>query len=316
MVQADTILTVPSPAVLVICGPTASGKSNIALMVAQQLRGEIICMDSMQIYDKMDIGTAKPTVVERDLVPHHLFGNIPPSAPYSVAMYREDALRKIDEVLARGNLPILVGGTGLYLRSLRYDYLMGSTGEDEVYRAQLEQEAQTDHGKERLHQRLSIIDSVTAHRLHPNDMRRVIRALEIAHTTGMPMSQQLQAGKTTRYDFRVVGITMDRATLYNRINQRVLQMIEDGLVDEVKSLLNIGVSPVAQSMQGIGYKEVASYLHKEVSLEGCIALIQQNTRHYAKRQWTWFRREEGIIWLDSITDDPVARIINIMEKRD
>ena len=316
MVQADTVLTVARPAVLVICGPTASGKSNIALMVAQQLHGEIICMDSMQIYDKMDIGTAKPTAVERDLVSHHLFGNIPPSAPYSVAMYREDALRKIDEVLARGNLPILVGGTGLYLRSLRYDYLMGSTGEDQAYRAQLEQEAQTEHGKERLHQQLSIIDPVTAQRLHPNDIRRVIRALEVAHATGTPMSQQPQARKTTRYDFRVVGITMDRAALYERINQRVLQMIEDGLVDEVESLLNMGVSPAAQSMQGIGYKEVASYLHKEVSLEACIALIQQNTRHYAKRQWTWFRREEGIIWLDSITDDPVARIINIMEKRD
>lgn len=309
MVQTDSILTAERPTVMVICGPTASGKSAIALEAAERLQGEVICMDSMQIYDKMDIGTAKPTLVEQNRVPHHLFGSIPPSDSYSVAEYRVDALRAVDLVLSRGRLPILVGGTGLYLRALRHELSMGNAPKDDAYRSKLEAIAATDNGKNRLHQQLQQIDPVTAKRLHGNDVRRVIRALEVHHVTNIPFSEQ-QAQENTHYNFHVYGITMDRQKLYERINQRVCAMFEQGLVQEVSSLLAAGIPPSAQSMQGIGYKEVVPYLYGEMSLDECISLIQQNTRHYAKRQWTWFRREAHIHWLDSIAPDVVKQLIH------
>ena len=310
MVQTNSMRCCQSANVLVICGPTASGKSNIAMEAAHRLHGEIICMDSMQIYEKMDVGTAKPTLVEQERIPHRLFGFVPPAVPYSVAEYREDACKTIADVLSRGKIPILVGGTGLYLHALRYEMTMGNTPKDDLYRRQLESCASTQEGKEQLYQKLMEVDRQRAAQLHPNDARRVIRALEIFHVTGMPMSkQQMHLRNHDGFSFYVAGITLDRAALYDRINRRVLSMMKQGLVDEVRELISSGVSDDAQSMQGIGYKEVISYLNGSLTLEKCITLIQLNSRHYAKRQWTWFRREEGITWYDAANPQVVSDII-------
>lgn len=287
------------PAVIAVAGPTASGKSDLGLKLAQRLGGEIICMDSMQIYRRMDIGTAKPTAQERALLPHHMLDVADPTEAYAVADYAVAAERVIAEILSRGRTPILVGGTGLYLKALMDGLSLGGAGGDERLRAELNALADEPGGKERLHARLAAVDPETAARLHPNDRRRVIRAIEVYEQTGVPMSRQDHAAQ--EHPFRVLPLALDwpRELLYARLETRVHRMMEMGLLSEVRALLESGVAPTAQSMQGIGYKELIPAAMEQGDVNRAVWEIIVHTRHYAKRQGTWLRAEPRCVWLDA-----------------
>ncbi len=287
----------PQPVIAVV-GPTASGKTTLSLGLASALSGEIIVMDSMQIYRGMDIGTAKPTRDEQAIAKHHLLDIVSPSEPFSVSDYACLARQVMNDIASRGNIPILVGGTGFYLKALMYGLALGGAKGDETIRASLEQEAQEPHGKEKLHQRLAQVDPETAARLHVNDVRRVVRALEVWQVTGVPFSRQEQPPPDGRYQYLILGCDYPREVLYRRINERVEQMMARGLLDEVRALLQSGVSARSQAMQGIGYKELVPVAQCGAPLDDAVRLIQQNTRHYAKRQLTWFRAEKQVHWLD------------------
>lgn len=286
---------------LVLVGPTAVGKTRLSLELAQTYNCEIISGDSMQVYRGMDIGTAKATEEERSLIPHHLIDIHMPDYPFSVAEFQERARTLIDEISGRGKLPFIVGGTGLYVESVCYDYQFAERGMDEAFREEQRLYA-LEHGDEALHRKLQEIDPETAQRIHPNDQRRVIRALEMFHTTGMKMSEQLAGQKKeSPYELCIVGLTMDRDLLYKRIEQRIDEMLEQGLVGEVKQLLDQGYGMDLISMQGLGYKEIAAYLHGTYSLEEAVTLLKRDTRHFAKRQLSWFRHMKDIQWVD-VTD--------------
>ena len=287
------------PAVIAVAGPTASGKSDLGLALARRLDGEIVCMDSMQIYRRMDIGTAKPTAQERALLPHHMLDVADPTEAYAVADYAVAAERVIAEILSRGRVPILVGGTGLYLKALMDGLSLGGAGGDERLRAELNALADELGGKERLHARLAAVDPETAARLHPNDRRRVIRAIEVYEQTGVPMSRQNHAAQDR--PFRVLPLALDwpRDLLYARLEARVHRMMEMGLLSEVRALLESGVPPAAQSMQGIGYKELIPVVMGQGDVNRAVWEIIVHTRHYAKRQGTWLRAEPRCVWLDA-----------------
>lgn len=287
------------PAVIAVAGPTASGKSDLGLKLAQRLGGEIVCMDSMQIYRRMDIGTAKPTAQERALLPHHMLDVADPTEAYAVADYAVAAEQVIAQILSRGRVPILVGGTGLYLKALMDGLSLGGTGGDERLRAELNALADEPGGKERLHARLAAVDPETAARLHPNDRRRVIRAIEVYEQTGVPMSRQNHAAQER--PFRVLPLALDwpRELLYARLETRVHRMMEMGLLSEVRALLESGVAPAAQSMQGIGYKELIPAAMGQEDVNRAVWDIIVHTRHYAKRQGTWLRAEPRCVWLDA-----------------
>lgn len=287
------------PAVIAVAGPTASGKSDLGLKLAQRLGGEIVCMDSMQIYRRMDIGTAKPTAQERALLPHHMLDVADPTEAYAVADYAVAAEQVIAQILSRGRVPILVGGTGLYLKALMDGLSLGGTGGDERLRAELNALADEPGGKERLHARLAAVDPETAARLHPNDRRRVIRAIEVFEQTGVPMSRQNHAAQDR--PFRVLPLAMEwpRDLLYARLETRVHRMMEMGLLSEVRALLESGVAPAAQSMQGIGYKELIPAAMGQDDVNRAVWDIIVHTRHYAKRQGTWLRAEPRCVWLDA-----------------
>lgn len=287
------------PAVIAVAGPTASGKSDLGLALARRLDGEVICMDSMQIYRRMDIGTAKPTAQERAMVPHHMLDVADPTEAYAVADYAVAAERVIAGILSRGKVPILVGGTGLYLKALMDGLSLGGAGGDERLRAELNALADEPGGKERLHARLAAVDPETAARLHPNDRRRVIRALEVYEQTGVPMSRQNHAAQDR--PFRVLPLALDwpRELLYARLETRVHRMMEMGLLSEVRALLESGVAPAAQSMQGIGYKELIPAAMGQDDVNRAVWDIIVHTRHYAKRQGTWLRAEPRCVWLDA-----------------
>ncbi|GAA4701535.1 tRNA (adenosine(37)-N6)-dimethylallyltransferase MiaA [Brevibacillus fulvus] len=287
----------PKEKLVVIVGPTAVGKTELSLMLAHRTAGEIISGDSMQVYREMNIGTAKATAEERAVVPHHLIDIIDPDEDYSVAVFQSMATRLISEINQRGHLPMIVGGTGLYIESVTHSFQFAQTSHDPNLRERLQKMAETE-GVEALHQRLQAIDPVTADRLHPNDVKRVIRAIEIYELTGYKMADYQHRAKHSPYDLLMIGLTMDRALLYERINQRVDKMVEQGLVEEVRQLLDKGYSPSLISMQGLGYKELVPYLYGEVSLEKAINDIKQRTRHFAKRQLSWFRRMPEIEWYD------------------
>lgn len=279
--------------VIGIVGPTASGKTALSLPVAQKLGGHILCMDSMQIYRGMDIGTAKPTKQEQALVPHHLLDILPPDAEYTVSNYAQDAAQVIGQVDA----PILVGGTGMYLQALSLPMDYGAVPGDEEIRKKYHRLAEAE-GNEAVHRRLADLDPASARRLHPNDLRRVIRAIEVFELTGAPLSaQKMPDAEDSPYDFQLYAIDLPRDELYRRVDLRVDQMIRDGLPDEVRGLLDAGLSPDAQSMQGLGYKEMLPVLRGEMALADAAALIKLRTRHFAKRQLTWFRRDARIRWL-------------------
>ncbi len=279
--------------VLGIVGPTASGKTALSLLAARQLGGEIVCMDSMQLYRGMDIGTAKPTKEERAAVPHHMLDILDPAQEYSVSQYAQDARTWLDRLTA----PILVGGTGMYLQSLSLPMDYGAVGGDEAIRRKYHEIADTQ-GVQALHDCLRAVDPDSAEKLHPNDVRRVVRALEVYDLTGVPLSRQKMPGpEDAPYDFQLYALDLPRDALYARVDQRVDQMMADGLLDEVRRLKASGLSPAAQSMQGLGYKELWPVLEGNSSLPDAVSLIKLRTRHYAKRQLTWFKRDGRIRWL-------------------
>lgn len=294
----------------VLTGPTASGKTALSIRLAKAHQCEIVCMDSMQIYRRMNIGTAKPTLEEMAGIPHHMLDIADPAAPFSVARYQEMSEACIEGIHQRGHRALLVGGTGLYLRALRQPMAMGDVAADEALRAELEAIAAQEGGRQRLHDMLEAVDPVTAEKVHPNQVRRVVRALEVYRLTGVPFSQQPQIEGESRFCYRVATLTMDRAILYARIEKRVDQMLQQGLVDEVRSLLDSGVSASAQAMQAIGYKEIVPFIRGEETQDEMEYLLKLNTRHYAKRQLTWMRREEDVLWVDALAQDAYTILEN------
>jgi tRNA dimethylallyltransferase len=289
------------PPLLVLVGPTAAGKTALSLQIAKTLDCEIISGDSMQVYRKMDIGTAKLPPAEREGVPHHLIDILEPEEPFSVSMFQDLCTERIREIQARGKLPFIVGGTGLYVESVCYGYTFQGDSGDEIFRERLSAFA-AENGNEALHARLAAADPASAARFHPNDTRRVIRALEVYETTGIRLSEaQSQARgdeKNSPYRLCIVGLGMERTALYRRIEQRVDAMIGEGLVGEVESLLKSGVPRNSISMQGLGYKEIAAYLSGETDLASAIEWLKRDTRRYAKRQLSWFRHMRGLHWLE------------------
>lgn len=284
---------------VVIVGPTAVGKSKLSVELAAECNGEIISADSMQIYRHMDIGTAKVTPDEMKGVPHWGIDIIEPEETFSVADYRELAENWLADIWGRGRTPFLVGGTGLYVRAVTEDYDFTDFAGDPQFRQKLEQEAMLS-GSAVLHARLQQIDPATAARLHPNDLRRIIRALEIYEFTGQPMGEQVkQSDRHTRFPALKIGLTMrDRALLYDRINQRVDIMIEQGLLQEVEKLLEQGAHKELLSMQAIGYKEIMDFIENRKTIEQAVAEIKLGSRRYAKRQLSWFRRDPHIHWFE------------------
>lgn len=294
----------------VLTGPTASGKTSLSIRLAKEFDCEIVCMDSMQIYKGMDIGTAKPTVAEMAGIPHHMLDVAMPTENFSVARYQEMAEDIFRGIHARGKQVLLVGGTGLYLRALRHPMAMGDVCGDKAIRDELEALAAEEGGREKLHEMLRQVDEETAARLHVNDVRRVVRALEVYRLTGIPFSNQPQMNAEPDFDYRVATLTMDRAILYRRIEQRVDDMMAQGLVNEVKGLLDSGVPASAQALKAIGYKEIVPYLKGEYNLDKAVYELKLGTRHYAKRQLTWMRREEDVLWVDSLAQDAYEKLKN------
>ncbi len=294
--------------VIGIVGPTASGKTALSLLAGKALHGDILCMDSMQIYRGMDIGTAKPTKEEQALVPHHLHSFLEPAESFSVSQYAEKARAVIEQV----SVPILVGGTGMYLQSLSLPMDYGAVGGDEEIRRKYHEIADT-RGVDALHAILERVDPVSAARLHPNDVRRVVRALEVYDLTGSPLSAQKMPGpEDAPYDFQLYALDLPRDILYQRVDRRVDEMIEMGLLEEVKRLKDSGIPADAQSMQGLGYKELLPVLDGKAPLADAVSLIKLRTRHYAKRQLTWFKRDERIRWIPFLPGqrlEPIADMI-------
>ena len=281
---------------VVIVGPTAVGKTSLSVQLAKRFHGEIISGDSMQVYQGMDIGTAKIMPEEMEGVPHHLIDIRRPDQNFSVREYQQLAREKASEIAGRGRLPILAGGTGLYIEAVVHDYAMPHVKEDISRREELHAFARRK-GNEALHRRLEKVDPEQAKKLHPNDLRRMIRALEVYYVTGKPFSKLRRKG-TSPYEALWIGLTMPREQLYERINERVDMMIRQGLVDEVKKLWDQGYGLHLTSMQAIGYKEIVSYLEGEITLDEAIRLIKRGSRKYAKRQLSWFRRIKEIHWFD------------------
>ncbi|RIW29266.1 tRNA (adenosine(37)-N6)-dimethylallyltransferase MiaA [Bacillus salacetis] len=282
---------------IVLIGPTAVGKTAASIQLAKKFNGEIISGDSMQIYRTMDIGTAKIHKEEMDGIPHHLIDIREPEEGFSAAEFQELVREKISEIHRRGKLPMIVGGTGLYIQSVIYDYHFTDAPGDEEYRMKLEKEAE-EIGNEKIHRMLEQIDPKAASHIHPNNIRRVIRALEIYHCTGKTMSGlQEDQNNELIYDVALVGLTMDRELLYSRIDFRVDIMMKEGLLEEVKSLYAKGIRGV-QSIQAIGYKEIYEYLDGRVTLDEAVENLKQNSRRYAKRQLTWFRNKMDVEWFD------------------
>ena len=290
--------------VLIIAGPTAVGKTNLSIELAKKLNGEIVSTDSMQIYKYMDIGSAKITKEEMDGVKHHMIDVVDPDTPFSVAEYKNLASKCIEDIISRGKLPILVGGTGLYINALTCNMDFTEAESDIEYRKELEELADK-YGNEYIHKMLKDIDEKSYNDIHYNNRKRVIRALEVYKLTNKPFSSfnigdELYNGP---YDVKYFVLNMDREKLYDRINLRVDIMIKNGLIEECIRLKNMGYTSSMQSMQGIGYKEIFYYLENKISLNEAIELIKKGSRNYAKRQLTWFRRDPRAIFLDKDTLD-------------
>lgn len=285
------------PLLIVILGPTACGKTKLAVKVAQSFNGEVVSGDSMQVYRRMDIGTAKVTAQEAQGIPHWLIDIREPDEGFSVADFRREAVSCIDGILSRGRQPIVCGGTGLYINSLINTYHFSDAGgADEQLRSELRKEF-GQQGAQALHERLREIDPSAAERIHPNDSHRILRALEVWYSEGVPLSSLWEKpGTEPLYRPLLIGLTADREALYGRIEQRVDAMLEQGLVEEVSALLQEGIDRSAVSMQGLGYRQIAAYLDGECSLEDAVLMLKRDTRRFAKRQLTWFKRDERINW--------------------
>ena len=287
--------------VIVICGPTASGKTKLSIELAKKINGEIVSCDSMQIYKDMNIGTAKPTEEEMQGIKHYLIDCVSPQTRYSVADYKKDAILAIKEIFSKGKVPIIVGGTGLYLESLIYNIEYNEIEVDLKYREELEK-IEKEEGLESLYKKAELIDPEAIKKISHNDKKRIFRILEIYKSTGKNKTQlEIESRKNKpEYDYLLFGITMDREKLYERINLRVDLMIKDGLVEEVKNLCK-KYKELPTALQGLGYKEVVEYLDGTISKEEMIEKIKQETRRYAKRQLTWFRKYDNLIWLDGLS---------------
>jgi tRNA dimethylallyltransferase len=300
--------------VIAVVGPTASGKTALGIALAKRLNGEIISADSMQIYQGMDIATAKPTAEEMQGIPHHLIGILPRNQAFSAADYVTLAREKISEITARGKLPILVGGTGLYVDSLLSGMQFSQEGNDAQLRETLCARAQSE-GKEALHAQLAALDPEAAQSIHPNNVVRVVRALEVCLSSGRRFSELKaeNAAHPSPYDAVMIGLDYaERAVLYDRIDRRVLRMVEQGLVEEAYAVWKTGKMQTAAN--AIGYKELIPFFENQAALPDCIARIQQETRRYAKRQLTWFRRNHQISWLILSENDEVEEISEKAEK--
>ena len=300
------------PKVIVICGSTASGKTSLSISLAKKINGEIVSCDSMQIYKEMDIGSAKPTVEEMQEIKHYLVDFVSPEKRYSVSEYKEDASKAIEEIINKGKTPIIVGGTGLYLNSLIYNIQYNEMEVDLNYRRELEKEAE-EYGLEVLYNRAKEIDPEAMEKVSANDKKRITRVLEIYNATGRnKKKKKKKSRKEVPYNYLIFGINMERSILYDRINKRVDIMLEQGLIEEVKNLIN-KYSNMPTAMQGLGYKEVKEFLDGNISKEEMIEKIKMETRRYAKRQITWFKRIENIIWLDGLnkTEENVNSIMEV-----
>lgn len=297
--------------IIVICGPTASGKTALSIELAKKINGEIVSADSMQIYDEMQIGTAKPDEEEMQGIKHYLIGSVKPTTRYSVSEYKKDAIKAIEEILKKGKTPIIVGGTGLYVNSLIYGIDYPEVKTDLEYRKQLEQEAE-EQGLEYLYEKAKQIDEKAMQNISINDKKRILRVLEIYKETGKTKTQlELESrANGVPYDYKVFAINMTREILYDRINKRVDIMLEKGLIEEVRMLYKKYGEELCTSIQGIGYKEVIEYIKNLITKEEMIEKIKMETRRYAKRQLTWFRKIENITWIDGLDD--IQNNINVI----
>jgi tRNA dimethylallyltransferase len=294
----------PGPAVLALVGPTATGKTALSLALAGPLGAEVVSADSRMVYRWMDVGTAKPTWEERARVPHHLLDVVDPDEPYSVARYQQQALEAIERIRRRGRLPLLVGGTGLYVRAVCDGLRIPAVPPDEPFRRELEARAARE-GWPALQAELARVDPVSAVRIDPHNVRRVIRALEVHRATGVPFSDW-QTRRPPPFRTVFVGLDLPRPALDARIDARVLEQVAGGLIEEVQSLLDRGYDSSLTAMSGFGYREVAAHLRGEYGREEAVARYQQATRRYARRQLTWFRPDDRIHWLDAGAATPEA----------
>jgi tRNA dimethylallyltransferase len=297
--------------VLVILGPTSVGKTQLSLKLADILKGEIVSFDSRQIYKLMDVGTAKPTEEERRHVPHHLIDVVYPNEKFTAADYGKQARKVIQEITKRGRTPVAVGGSGLYLRALIQGFFEGPKADEDI-RGKLEREAQ-ELGGPHLFNRLKQVDPLAAEKIHPHDSVRIIRALEVYELTGRPISTWQREGSYERFPVRFVkiGLNMDRARLYERIDLRIESMVSAGLLDEVRTLKEKGYTPKLKALKTVGYQELFDHLEGRLELKEAIDRIKLNTRHYAKRQLTWFRKEQNVTWLDADDRDLAERIVGL-----
>lgn len=306
---------------ILIAGPTASGKTKSSVLLAKQIGGEIISCDSMQVYRRMDIGTAKVCPEEMEGIPHYMIDVLEPTEGCNISWFKEQVTRHIEEISNRGKVPILVGGTGFYLNAILFDTQFEETDTDLSYRQSLEKEVRTN-GADSLHKRLQEIDPVSAEAIHANNVKRVIRALEYFHQTGVPISKHNEKERkkrealTSPYDYTFFALDMDREVLYDRINRRIDRMMDEGLLEEVKVLYDEGFSEDLTSIKAIGYKEFYPYFRRELTLDACIDKLKQNTRHYAKRQLTWLRHQAKPIFIPvDQYDFDAQKIVDVMKSK-
>lgn len=292
---------------VVITGPTASGKTDVGVRVARELDGEIISADSRQLYRHLDIGTAKPSPAELQAVPHHFISILEPSEEYNVSRFEREAMRVMEEISARGRLPVIVGGAGLYIKAV-VDGIFDNVDTDEEYRAKL-RKIRLNEGNEALYRLLEQNDPETAKSMLPQNWKRVMRALEVYHLTGCSIREHQQKHeRETDFDLRQFGLNLERSRLYKTIERRVDTMLENGLLDEIRRVLELGVPPKANALNTVGYKELIAYLNGDTDFEEAVRLIKRNTRRYAKRQMTWFRRDDRIRWFSFYGRDELPRI--------
>jgi tRNA dimethylallyltransferase len=301
---------------LVIVGPTAAGKSDVGILLAESLGGEIVSADSMQVYRGMDIGTAKPTAEQRRRTPHHLIDIIAPDQPFSVADYQARADAALADIWARGRQPILVGGSGLYVRAVLEEMDFSRVPPDPELRSRLLAEARS-RGTRALHERLAEVDPEAAARIHPNDQKRIIRALEVVEGSGPGDAGRKKVDRrgAARYNSKQFGLTLDRDELYRRIEARVDRMIADGLVDEVGGLIERGHTESLVAMKGLGYAQVALHIRGKITLDEAVRRLKRDTRRFAKRQLTWFRADPRIEWIDVQETGGPPKVAELIERR-
>jgi tRNA dimethylallyltransferase len=296
---------------VVVIGPTAVGKSALALSLAQQFGGEIVSADSRQVYRHMDIGTDKPSAEARRLVPHHLVDVVGPGEEFTLAMYQDSAYHAIDDIISRGRLPLLVGGTALYVEAVTEGWRIPRVQPDPELRERLQTEAEAQ-GTEALYARLASVDPDAASKINPANLRRIIRALEVFETTGQPISS-LQGMKRPDYHLLKIGLTTDREDLYRRIDERYDRMIEEGLVEEVQSLMEQGYGLDLPSMSGLGYRQIGRYVAGEYSLPEAVERLKFDTHRFVRHQYTWFRRDQEIQWFDVRSEACYSQLIDTVE---